>query len=666
MIKRLHLIWLVLAAGAVSAALTLQEYTTQWVGTGSFLGKYSPKLAVVMAVVALSGLLALVGLILSLTPAWARLSAGYERAAGRLRRLGWLLPIIMGLALLAFPALLLVSPANTILLNGGYTRLWASWLLSLVVMTLAHAWKPEWDAFTVLCGALLACGLAMVLVSFRNDLSASIFTLDWSEGSRYYNASTWFSRQVYGFYLPLPELHPTRYLLQGLAFLVPGATIAFHRAWQVFLWIACNGVTAWAVARRLSPRGAALRAALLAALFGAWSFLTFFQGPIYYHLILCAFLVLWGFDRAHFWRSLVVVAVASVWAGISRINWYPVPGLMAATLYLLEEPICGRKLWRYLLPPAIWAGVGLGLAFLANAIYIPLSGNPAEVFGSALKSPLLWYRLKPNPTFGPGVLLASLVFLPEALMAAWPVLRALRKYHWIRLAGLVAALALFYVGGIFVSLKVGGGSNLHNLDNFIVFLVVIVGYIFFGKFTPDGEPAPMQAPAYTPAWGVKAAALVALILPLAAASSGLDLAPRPQPQMSETAALQWLQGMIDKYATDGRPVLFITDRQLVTFGQIKVPSFEPSYEKVFLQEMAMANNSYYLGKYVADLKARKFSLIISEPMNAHIQEDYSFAEENNLFVTNVEIPTLGRYDLVGKLDNQGYPIAVYAPKPPAQ
>jgi hypothetical protein len=146
-------------------------------------------------------------------------------------------------------------------------------------------------------------------------------------------------------------------------------------------------------------------------------------------------------------------------------------------------------------------------------------------------------------------------------------------------------------------------------------------------------------------------------------AANLVVQNRVEPKMSETEALQWLQGMIDQYASDERPVLFITARQLVTFKQIKVKAFAPAYEKVFLQEMAMARNSYYLGQYLDDLRNRRFSLIISEPMNANYQSDYGFAEENNLFVSGVEEPTLQRYVLVGKLDEDAYRLAVYAPKP---
>jgi hypothetical protein len=648
--------WLILAAGAVASGLALQTVGKLWAGTGSFLGSYSPKLALIMALVAGSGLLALAGLALSFTPWWPRLLATLDRLEGKAARLRALLPVLSGLLWLALPILLWIRPWNSLLLGGLYPRLWVVWLLSLAQLFLWRAWRPNWSPTALFSGGLLAYGLVFLLLSYRGNFSTSPFTLDWSEGSRYYNASLWFSSLVYGYRLPLPELHPTRYLMQGLAFLVPGATIAFHRAWQVFLWVACNGLAAWAVARRLRPLAGQPRRAMLLVLFGGWAFLSFYLGPVYYHLIFCAVLVLLGFNRAHFWRSLGIVLLASLWAGISRINWYPVPGALAVVLYLLEEPQGSRPFWRYLLPPAAWAAAGLGAAFAANAVYIQLSGDPPEVFGSALNSALLWYRLKPNPTYGPGVFFGSLVLLPVFLAAAWGVLRAgLRRWAWLRLVGLIAVLAVFYAGGIVVSLKVGGGSNLHNLDNFIVFLVVIAGYIFFERFTPDRPGAPLHIPSW--------ALLVVAFIPVFAAVSGLNLNPPAAPQMSQTQALQWLQGMVDRYATDGRPVLLISERQLVTFNQLKVPAFEPAYEKVFLMEMAMSGNPFYLGNYEDDLRNRKFSLIISEPMNANIQEGRAFAEENNLWVKAIEEPTLARYTLVGKLDQQGYPIAVYAPKP---
>jgi hypothetical protein len=394
---------------------------------------------------------------------------------------------------------------------------------------------------------------------------------------------------------------------------------------------------------------------------------------VYYHLVLCAFIVLLGFDRRRFWRSLAVVILASLWAGWSRINWFPLPGVLAAVLYLLEQPLDERSdpapsgdtryRWlaraaRYLAPPAAWVVAGLAAAFAANAAYVPLSGNPPEVFGSALSSPLLWYRLWANPTYGPGLLAGGLVLLPAALAVGWAWLRSTfgpqgtARQGWLRWLGLGATLAVFYASGLLVSLKVGGGSNLHNLDGFIVLLAVIVVYLYQGRFAPDRPGAPARIPGW--------AALVLVVIPVVFAASNLAPYTGRAPRVNETQALAWVQGLVDTYGSDGRPVLFISERQLVTFGKVKVGAFELAYEKVFLMEMAMSGNPAYLDRFDADLSARKYGLILSEPMHSTIQENRPFAEENNLWVKRVEEPVLGRYRLVDELDE--YRLAAYVPK----
>lgn len=655
MTKKLHPIGLALGLEALLSAATVVIYNRQWVGTGNFLGAYNPQVIVVMAGVALVGLLALTACVLTLTSAWARMLQQVEQLRTRLSRLKGLLP---GLAILLWLApifFLLFSPWNNVLLGSLIPRLWLAGLLSWPMVLLLQAWRPAWNWIWTFCGSLILFGVGFVLVNFHGQLSASPFTLDWSEGSRYYNASLWFSSLIYGQRLALPELHPSRYLLQGLAFLVPGAGIAFHRAWQVFLWVFCNGIAAWALVRRFKPGEGAQPSALKLTVFAGFVFLTFFQGPVYYHLILIPFVVLLGFDSKHLGRSLAVVALASIWAGLSRLNWYPVPGLLAALLYLLEEPRFSQKIFRYLLPPALYAGLGLAVAFLTNSLYVHFSGNPAQVFGSAFKSPLLFYRLLPNATYGVGILLASLVFVPLLIGLLWSLRRVEKQWNWVRLLGIAGILAVFFAGGVVVSLKIGGGSNLHNLDNFIVLLVVVAGYIYFGRFT--AEVPGNAALQHVPLW------LVVLIatIPVVVAAQVLDVTPRAVPPFSQEYSLQWLQKKIDQYSQGDRPVLFISERQLLSFHQLNVPSFEPKYEKVFLMEMAMSQNTYYLHNYADDVKNHRFGLIITEKMNSKIIENHPFSEENNQWVKNVEVPTLENYQLLDTLD--GYSIAVYVPKP---
>ena len=43
---------------------------------------------------------------------------------------------------------------------------------------------------------------------------------------------------------------------------------------------------------------------------------------------------------------------------------------------------------------------------------------------------------------------------------------------------LLLILLIFFAGGIVVSVKIGGGSNLHNMDAFLVFLLVAAVYFY--------------------------------------------------------------------------------------------------------------------------------------------------------------------------------------------
>ncbi len=211
----------------------------------------------------------------------------------------------------------------------------------------------------LLSGTLTA--LVFKLATFWPQVSTYPFSLTWSEASRYYYASLFFAPQIYGVSVPPSALHPTRYLMQSIPFIIPELPLWFHRLWQVILWVGFTLITAYTLAKRLSINKE--RSKLVLIFFLSWTFLFLFQGPVYYHLLVCALIVLWGFDRDKFWKTLGVVIVASLWAGISRLNWFPVPGLLAASLYLLEvrvgkEVADLRSLSRYLQQPVAFFLVG--------------------------------------------------------------------------------------------------------------------------------------------------------------------------------------------------------------------------------------------------------------------------------------------------------------------
>jgi hypothetical protein len=576
--------------------------------------------------------LLLVLLILTWTSWWEPLQSRLRKAAGLLQRLGKLnlLFVAGGIGLLA---VLVAGPSHDYFRND-VVRLLLLWLaalsgsLFLGAASIGRSWVERLGL-----GLLLAAA-GYRMAAYAPDVSTFPFSLSWSETSRYYYASLFASKSLYGFSVPPSVLHPTRYLMQAVPFLIQNSPLWLHRLWQALLWIGVTLITAWILARRLSISESARRWML-----AAWAFLFLLIGPVYYHLQVPVILVLLGFDHRRLWRSLGIVLLASLWAGISRVNWFPVPGMLAAALYFMERPMDEQPWWRYLLPPAAWTLAGTAAAFAAQAVYAAWSGNPSDQFSSSLSSDLLWYRLFPSPTYPPGILLAVLLFLLPLLALLWSSLRTRwRTYHPLRLLGLAAILLLLFGGGLLVSVKIGGGSNLHNLDAFLTLLLVVVSYELFGRLAPEG-PAPLPASGLW--WGFL---VLVLLLPVVFTVPALDPPALPDQKTTQTA-LDDIRDIIANAAAGGGQVLFISERQLMLFGSVPKVPLVPDYEKVFLMEMAMADNPKYLGTFNEALKSHKYALIVSEPLYLNFQgSESSFGEENDAWVKRVSQPILCYYE----------------------
>lgn len=492
--------------------------------------------------------------------------------------------------------------------------------------------------------ALLVFGALYRAAAFLPELQPGPFALGWSEGSRFYNASLFLSGRIYGQKLPLPVLHPSRYLLQAFPFLLGIKSILAHRVWQVLLWL---GMSAWGAAlfaRRLG-KGQGISIGLLTI----WAALFFFQGAVYYHLMGCVILVLLGYRKDKIWRTLAFVILASLWAGISRVNWMPLPGLLAGALYLLDEPLGQKKWLKYLAPVLLWAVLGFASAWLAQQGYIRISGEDPALFNSAFSSALIWNRLLPNPTFGLGILPAILlVCLPGmGLLAQRVFARQAPALHWLRWLGLAGILGAFFLGGLLVSLKIGGGGDLHNLDGFLVFWVLIAGSLLAGAYgaeTPQNAPAPGIRPAFS--WLILAA-LIPLYFALShSAVWGFT------PAADQRVEVARMQAALDLLKDEPGEVLFISERQLLSFNEIQGVRVVPEYEKVFLMEMAMGNNQPYLQAFYADLTGRRFKAIITDTISTRIQGDgKSFGVENDAWVQKVLEPMLQTYEPVLSWNN---------------
>ncbi|MCI0518715.1 MAG: hypothetical protein L0Z70_00470 [Chloroflexi bacterium] len=587
---------------------------------------------------------ALAALLAAALLAWTRRAAClHDYLAARLRgmqRLRWLNVLLYALwvGLLGF----LVVGRFSHLFRADALR-WSlfAWFALLGVLPLKAAF-PRQSWLELAAASLLLQAVVYRSAGYAGDVSTYPFTLNWSEGSRYYYASLFFAERIYAAPAAPTVLHPSRYLMQALPFLLPSAGIWLHRLWQVALWIVTSGLWGAGLARRLRLTGP-LRPWTIAA----WAFLYLLIGPVYYHLLVPVILIVWFFLPEKFWRGLVVVLLASAWAGISRVNWFPLPAALAAALYVMETPLQGRSAWRYLLPPAAWGALGGAAAFGAQALYAVLSGNPAGQFTSSFTSDLLWYRLLPSTTYSSGVLLAAAVTAgPLALLAMERLWGRWREWSALRLLLPAAALLVFFAGGLVVSVKIGGGSNLHNLDAFFALLTVVCAYIIFERFLPDSHSPAADSPPACPLRRWLAGGLAALTLLLPVVHAALLVEPPERPDFPAAQdALDRLRRFTTRAAAEGGEVLFIADRQLLTYGFIQGVPLVADYEKVFLMEMAMAGDSAYLARFQADIANQRFALIVTDPLFVQYKgRAEAFGEENDAWVLEVAAPVLCYYE----------------------
>jgi hypothetical protein len=272
---------------------------------------------------------------------------------------------------------------------------------------------------------------------------------------------------------------------------------------------------------------------------------------------------------------------------------------------------------------------------------------------------LLWYRLLPNATYGEGVLLG--LVKAAAPLAVLLVLAGGRHWKPTMLQLLIVAFSLlaFLAVGLVVSTKIGGGGDLHNLDMFLIGMLFTVGVVW--KLAADPIA---QGVARWPAW-VYAVLVLALVMPATAALKALrpisfaddaawlsvladverprDLGSLPNAEVT-SSSLEQLQQAVAEAQEQGE-VLFMDQRQLLTFGFVEGVELVREYEKKRMMDEALSGNAKYFESFYRDLSARRFSLLISSPLRTPIKDsEYGFGEENNAWVDWVARPILCYYE----------------------
>jgi hypothetical protein len=122
----------------------------------------------------------------------------------------------------------------------------------------------------------------------------------------------------------------------------------------------------------------------------------------------------------------------------------------------------------------------------------------------------------------------------------------------------------------------------------------------------------------------------------------LGLLP-PRDEVGKTLAL--IQEQVADAQTRGE-ILFMDQRQLLTFGYIRGVALVSEYEKKYLMDQAMGGTAAStFPAFYRDLEAHRFALILSDPLHLPIKDsDYSFGEENNAWVKWVAAPILCYYE----------------------
>lgn len=593
---------------------------------------------------------ALVSLVIIRLPAGQRL-IGWIDGLGCLRR-GWRIAGgIVFLLLLPVFSFVVIQPFSSLFLNGNWTRAALFFFLSLMGMFLLRLGRKNLSWLVVLgSAALIHAVFFNVVVNFA-FVSNYPFSLAWSDVSRYYGASLFLAKWIYGSTPPQAVLHPAYHLLILPPYFLGNPPIWVHRIWQVLLHTGLTAALVYVFLKRLG-----VWREPLAWITAGWAFLFLMQGPIQSHLLVCALIVFWGVIPDRYWRTTVIVVLASLWAGWCRINWFPVPGMLAAALYLLEMPLgSSERRVAYFWKPVSWFLLGTATAFASNLFFMRWSGNgTGGNFVSSLNSDLLWYRLLPNSTYPNGV-------LPEILLASLPMvmillitLCGLRGAFCVsRLYVLFVALAVLFFGGVLVSVKIGGGYGLHNLDAYLIMLMLLTAYVYTNRMMPDRSP-PQQIDVI--GTGLR---ILAIVVPIWFA---IQYTPAfiNWNQESAERVVQLIKFNAEKIASQGEEVLFVSQRHLIAFEKIDVP-LVPEYEKDFLMEMVMSHNRPYLDRFRADLSAQRFGLIYIYPhVVRYDAPSRPFSEENNYWVDEVSQPLLCYYEPAFVFDE--YRIAAYVPR----
>lgn len=497
-------------------------------------------------------------------------------------------------------------------------------------------------------GMILIASVVFVLGDWMTGVSDYPFSLSWSEGNRFWDYSIMFGVDRYinpTGETVIPFLEAGRQFLWALPFAFPSIGIWGMRLWNVILWVVPPMVLGWTAV--FNPR-TFRREWVWQVGFGLWCFMFLSQGPIYPPLVICAILVTLGLRQKNLLIAILFVALASYFARVSRWTWMYAPGLWAGLVTLIEinDPSFKNGRWKELIRPVVLGLSGLvGVEIIARLVAY-FSQNQVAVEGNvvlavadsiALKQPFIWERLFPNPTYAPGILLGYFwVGGPLLLFFIWMIVRHFWKTNWMQNISLVVIIGTFSVIGIIISVKIGGGSNLHNLDMLWMTMVMVAAWVF-RDWLGRGLPGLSQNKTLI------AIFCVALVFPTTTMIQYGEPFKIPG-EYFVTSSLEKLKAEVAEAKENGE-VLFMDQRQLLTFGNVTDVPLVAEYEKKLMMDKAMSEDKEFFDGFYEDIQSHRFSMIVTEPLRKSMADESTrnFAEENNFWVYWVSRPILQYY-----------------------
>jgi hypothetical protein len=673
---------LILISIIVLSGACVEFYHIAW-GTGEAVGQFSPRWLILFVLFVLFCLAAFAGILFAVLRS-ERFIAGARRMISR-RNASALLRWTLILLVLIFPICFLQRTMYGIVFHGIYFRvlLWALMMLALSILLANDSELLTWKTF--LASLVLTAGAFTIAVSLQGTTDYP-FSRAWSEGNRLWDYSILFGRSRYD--IPADQdvyvlIDSGRQLVGGVPFLIPGVGIEMVRFWiglTLIIPYFFVGLAAYFIADKNMH---------IWALMTLWVFIFLRQGPIHPPLVLAAALTvfLW---RKPLWLAIPLIIYAGFFASSSRFTWMFAPGIWIGMLELASASLSNGKL--------VWSSwsraIGLGVAGVFGGYLLPkllpLLNRPVEtvtdvseqiastgvnsefIANAVTDQPLLWYRLLPNSTYGIGILMGLVIaVLPMIVILFW--LASSKKWQlniWQKLVIVSPSLA-FLVVGMVASTKIGGGGDLHNMDMFLIGLA----FTAFIAWVNGGRDALLNG--VMPLW-VRLTLVASLIIPALTPLRQL----RSFDYGDEMSTLMTLRDITDRRMIDMLPadaiveevlaeiqffvanakedgdVLFIDQRQLLTFGYINAPLI-PEYEKKVLMNEALSSNASYFEGFYNDLAAGRFSLIVTEPLRTPVKDStYEFGEENNAWVMWVSIPVLCYYEEVQTFREVGVQLLV--------